>query len=86
MSQNVTLPRWVLAAIGSVLGILLAGLMTWLTSINMSVTDNAVQIAAIRAELDHSRSDISSIKASIDRVNDKLDRLIERVAVKPNAP
>ena len=79
MSQDVAIPKWFVSILLVAMTAIFGGMITWLTNMNSAIHHNSVEIAAIKAELTGHSKDSETIRVSIERINDKLDRLIERL-------
>jgi hypothetical protein len=77
--HNPRIPRWLMVAFGSASSIAFTGMLAWLTSMNLSIQDNAVEIAAIKAKIDNAESNLDDVKIGIKRLNEKVDSLLRAI-------
>ena len=76
LSRSVgTVPMWL---IQSIVGVLLAGALTWVTFIAGATAKNTVEIAVVHEQVGSVKGDIGDIKEAQKETNRKLDRLLER--------
>ena len=85
-SETVRVPRWALVIFSSMLGIVFTGLLGWMTSMNVSIQNNAIEIAAIKAQLNGTKDDLMDVRKGIDRLNDKIDSMLKVLVASKNTP
>lgn len=69
MNGNGKLTYWLLGLLGTVVT---GGTMAWLSNTNGSIRDHGERIAVMESRMDEQ-------KRQLDRMNDKLDRIFERI-------
>lgn len=75
-NEMVRIPKWVMVLTGTIVSVVFSGLLAWLTSMNVAIQQNAIDIASIKAQVTGQTKSTDELKAAIDRLDDKLDRLL----------
>lgn len=68
-------PMWVLQAL---FGVILSGGVAWTTWATVTANQHEAKILVVETKVDDIHKDIAEIKRGQQRIDDKLDRLIER--------
>lgn len=79
-NDTVKIPKWVMAISGTALSVVFAGLLAWLTSMNVAIQENSVDIAAIKAWAAAQEKATDEVNRSLSRLDEKIDRILERVS------
>lgn len=73
------LPAWVeKVIIGTLVAAAITGGLTWAQNLSSARTEHGKEIAVLKSEQTTMRRDITEIKDGQRRIEDKLDRVIER--------
>jgi outer membrane murein-binding lipoprotein Lpp len=73
-------PMWVLQAIA---GVVLSGGVAWTTWATVATNRHEAKIMVVETKMDDVHEDIKDIKAGQEKLNDKMDRLLERRSAAP---
>jgi hypothetical protein len=81
MNGNIQLPQWKLAVgsvVTTVIGAILTALLTWGHAVSAKQNEHDVQIGVLQEAKTVTEKSIDEIKGSQRRIEDKLDRMLER--------
>lgn len=76
-SGSVSVPGWVLSAIGATASLLLAGAIAWMSTLASETKANTVSLAEVRTQVANHDDALTEIKKSIERVDNKMDHVLE---------
>lgn len=78
-SENLLVPKWLLLSFGGLGSIIITGMLAWLTNMNVTIQQNAISIAAIKAEMQGNNRDVEGIKSTILRIDEKIDKVTDLI-------
>lgn len=72
---EVTIPAWLWGSVGAMLLLLTGGLGTWAGA---TLFDHEQRLTSVEVRAANTDSSMARIESGVERLNDKIDRLIER--------
>ena len=75
----ISIPAWLLSAIGGCLAIIFGGAVTWMTSINNQLVRNSIEIVVMQTRIEHHDKGVEQLRQSVEGVGKKVDHIVDIV-------